>query len=412
MLRQISTALLLLAAIGAGAAHKVFSPRAKTLAVVAGSDWLGSPVAKLHGEAINISFDMLGRQYERLTYHIDRCEADWSLSGELFESDWLGGFNDNPIDDYEPSINTSVDYLHYSLRLPNARCRLKLSGNYRLTVSDEDGEPVLAAEFSLAEDAMQLGLSATTNTDTDINHRHQQVSLTLDYKGLRVTDPSEQIVAIVRQNGCEATQVAGARPDIVSGKGLQWGHCRDLIFPAGNEYRKFEFLATTHATMGLDRVDWDGSAWHVWPFTMEPRRNYLTDADADGSFIVRNSDNTETSTTCDYGLVHYQLKCDRLPEGCPAIEGAWTVDADASIYNMVWDEELRAYTAAIVQKQGYYSYRLLWKRDDGSLATLPSEGDYYQTENRYEAYIYYRPDGARTWRLVAHRSIKLGDKRL
>lgn len=410
-MRRIAIFLFLLSCLSGLARHTVFSPRAKSLVVVAGNNWLGSPVAQLHGGQINIAFDMLGREYERLIYHIDRCEADWSLCEDLFESDWLGGFNDNPIEDYEPSINTTAEYLHYSLRLPNDRCRLKLSGNYRLTVSDEAGDKILAAEFSLNEDAMSLGLSATTNTDIDINRAHQQVSLTLDYKGLRVTDPAEQIIAIVRQNGSETFQSVGARPDIISGRGLRWGHCKELIFPAGNEYHKYELLATDHPTMGIDRIEWDGTAWHAWPVLMEPRRNYLMDIDADGSFYIRNSDNQESDITCDYITVHHQLRAARLPEGHPVIEGAWTTDAESDIYNMEWDEEAALYHAPLLLKQGYYSFRLLWLHDDGRLTTLPTEGDYYQTENRYEAYIYYRPDAARTWRLVAYRSVVLGDKR-
>ena len=31
----------------------------------------------------------------------------------------------------------------------------------------------------------------------------------------------------------------------------QWTHCRDLIFPAGNVYRKFEMLDMNHTTMVL-----------------------------------------------------------------------------------------------------------------------------------------------------------------
>jgi hypothetical protein len=52
-------------------------------------------------------------------------------------------------------------------------------------------------------------------------------------------------------------------------------------------------------------------------------------------------------------------------------------------------------------KQGYYSYRLT--RADGS--TPDSEGSYYQTQNRYEAMVYYRSDGGRTWRLVGYREL-------
>ena len=38
---------------------------------------------------------------------------------------------------------------------------------------------------------------------------------------------------------------------------------------------------------------------------------------------------------------------------------------------------------------------------DGSFQPLPSEGSFYQTENKYQALVYYRGQGERTDRLVA-----------
>ena len=37
---------------------------------------------------------------------------------------------------------------------------------------------------------------------------------------------------------------------------------------------------------------------------------------------------------------------------------------------------------------------------DGSLSTSVVEGNYYETRNQYEIYVYYRPDGARYDRLL------------
>ena len=72
---------------------------------------------------------------------------------------------------------------------------------------------------------------------------------------------------------------------------MVWNHNSNLIFPGGNEYRKFETLDPTHATMGVERVSWDVNDYHAWIFTDEPRANYLYDEDANGTFCIRNSDN-------------------------------------------------------------------------------------------------------------------------
>lgn len=399
-------ALFLLAPLRLSACSEIYDPNVKTLQVVAGDDWLSPPVVTLGGEeALHVSFDELSHTYHRYIYHIDHCEADWTVSTELFESDYIEGFNDNTIDDYEGSINTTVLYTHYTLTLPNDRCSLKLSGNYRLTVYDEehDMRKVLQAEFRVVEPLMNVGLGVTANTDIDVRRSHQQVSVALDYGGLRVSNPGEQLSVVVMQNGLDDTRRTLPRPTYTTAQGLRWEHCRDLIFDAGNEYRKFEVLDVSHPTMGLDRITWDGSYYHAYPFTAEPRRNYLYDEDANGSFYIRNSDNVENDVTTDYVFVHYSLRADELPEGDVIVDGHWATDADRSAYRMAYDPAEQAYFATILQKQGYYSYQLRRLAPDGTVGTAPSEGSYYETENRYQAYAYYRAPGDRTWRLVGYR---------
>ncbi len=73
---------------------------------------------------------------------------------------------------------------------------------------------------------------------------------------------------------------------------------------------------------------------------------------------------------------------------------------------MHYDENDGTYNATILQKQGYYSFQYIMKTADGHFMIPPTEGNFYQTENRYQAYVYYKPTGARTWRLVAYRQIQ------
>jgi hypothetical protein len=249
---------------------------------------MNRPVMELgSGDRLKIGFDELSHDYHRFVYHLEHCEADWTVSDGLFESDWLVGFNDNPIENYQNSINTTVMYTHYTLTIPNDRCRLKLSGNYRLTVTDEDqdNEPVLDVEFYVVEPLMGVGLNVTTNTDVDHNQSHQQLSMTVNYNNLRVNNVDEEICTVVMQNWREETARNNVTPTFISSKGLAWEHNRSLIFLAGNEYHKFEVLDVSHPTMGIDRIRWDGEHYQVYPFPAMVRKNYLTD-----SFVLREKD--------------------------------------------------------------------------------------------------------------------------
>ena len=398
--------LSLLCPLALSAGNRIFSPQIKSLQAVVNQDFLSPAVMCLHTDDIlQIAFDELSHDYHRYVYTIERCEADWTPSEEMFESDWLEGFNAIVIDDHEQSVNTIIPYTHYQLQIPNSQCRLKMSGNYRLHIIDDESQKELACvEFMVTDQTMSLFMEASTNTDIDHNISHQQLSISLNYNNHIVTNPQEQIRMVVRQNDREDNSRLHVSPSFIQANGLRWQHHQQLIFDAGNEYHKYEVLDPSHPTMGIDYINWDGEQYQVYPFINEPRPHYIYDEDADGAFYIRNSDNRENDTASEYVWVNYRLKAPELPFGRIIIQGMWTTEAPET-YLMSYDQTERLYTASILQKQGYYSYQYLWQDQDGHLQTLPSEGNFYQTENRYQAYIYYKGTGERTWRLVSYRQL-------
>lgn len=393
--------------------NEIYDRGIASLQVVAGQQWLSLPIIKLgsHGpnKRINISFDDLTHTYHRYVYRIEHCEADWTVSDQLFSSDYIEGFQDgNTIDDIVESINTNTLYTHYSLQIPNEQCSLKMSGNYKLTVYDEnDGNrPMFTACFMVIEPAMGVALDVTTNTDIDINKAHQQVSMQVNYGGINVTDPMSQIKTVIMQNRRWDNAKVNPRPQYIMPDGLKWEHNRDLIFQAGNEYHKYEILDVDHPSMGIDRIVWDGNDYQVYPYVCTPRPNYLYDEDANGAFYIRNSDNIKNDISSEYVYVHYTLKTPQRFAGDIYVNGAWTNDQFTPEYLMTYDEINKCYTATIRQKQGYYSYQYVLVDDNGVSQAVPSEGSFYQTENKYQALVYYRGRGERTDRLVGYQEVQ------
>ena len=92
----------LLALTEAAARNVVYDPQVKTLQVVVNQDWLSPPVMRLGtDDVLNVGFDKLSHNFHRYVYRLEHCEADWSPSEDLFESDWLEGFNAIVIDDHD-----------------------------------------------------------------------------------------------------------------------------------------------------------------------------------------------------------------------------------------------------------------------------------------------------------------------
>ena len=360
------------------------------------------PVIQLNsGEQIQISFDNFRHEYHRFTYKIMHCEADWSPSTQLFSSDYLEGFSDNlVIEDIQESVNTNVEYTHYSFRLPNDQCRITQSGNYKVSVYDEDENLMLNACFMVVDPTMHVELSSTSNTDIDFNRVHQQVEMKLKYGNLPVIAPNNQIKTVVLQNGNWNDARVNMKPQFVLRDGLQWQHCRGFIFDAGNNYRKFECLSVDHPTMGIETIDWDDNNYHahLWPDL--PRRNYLYDESAQGVFVIRNSDDNGNDYLSDYVIVHFTLQTDATNDEI-YVSGGFTNYRLLPQYQMKYDAVTGNYTQSLLMKQGYYSYEYVRRNADGSIQLLPSEGNFYQTKNQYQALVYYRGTGERTDRLVA-----------
>ena len=385
--------------------NEILDKNIASLQVVANNDWLSLPIITLNSnDFVNISFDDLTHEYHRYCYKIEHCEADWQTSSALFDSDYIDGFaSGNTIDDVQESTNTVQLYTHYNISFPNNKCRPKISGNYRVTIYDENDEKhvVCRAYFMIVEPSMGVHLNVTTNTDIDINGKHQQVEMAVDYGNNIVSNPQTQIKTVVMQNSRWDNAVVNARPQYIKANGLQWIHCKDFIFDGGNEYRKFETLDVTHTTMGLESINWDGHNYHAWIWTDEPRPSYIYDKDANGAFLIRNSDNIDNDVNSDYIITHFRLKSPQTADPI-YINGFFTNDCFLPQYEMKWNEKNQQYEGELLLKQGYYSYQYLMMKPEGKLKPVPSEGNFYQTENTYQALIYFKANGDRTDRLVGY----------
>ena len=384
------------------------SEQIRTVQVIVNDDPLLPPVAKL-GDRVEIGFDELSHEYIRFIYKVEFCNADWSPATEIFESDYMEGFNGLPIEDYETSFNTTVLYTHYRFAFPNEDVRLLLPGNYRVKVySDErdaDEEPVLEACFSLLQPCMSIAGEVLTNTDIDFQQRHHQISYSVNFGGQRVVDPARELRTVVMQNRRWDTAVVNLPPNIQRATGVEWNHRRDLIFDAGSEFHKFEILDVRLNGMNVDRMAWIGEQYHATLFSNAPQRNYTYDSDVNGGYVIRHTGDEENDTHCEYLFVHFLLQRPQLLEGDVYVCGLWDNGSPNPECKMTYDEKTGMYECGVFLKQGYYNYQFR-QFVDGVGRTDLTEGDFYQTKNEYLILVYHRPQGARFDALVGYVILK------
>ena len=114
----LKTILLLLAPFSMLQANaqtqQIFDKNVRTLTLTVNDDPTLPPYMPLGGrQHIVIEWDEMSHDYKRYIYHIDHCDWDWQPTDGIFESDFLEGLNDQLIEDFEKSFNTTQIYTHY-----------------------------------------------------------------------------------------------------------------------------------------------------------------------------------------------------------------------------------------------------------------------------------------------------------
>ena len=403
LLRCFIALALPLLGLGVHAQENIcFSPRIKTLQVKVDGQWGAPPVVLLsRGHGVEVSFDDLQAQYQRYTYTITHCNADWTES-DLLTSEYMTGFSEQRIDDYEPAMGTEMSYCHYWLTLPNENTRLLASGNYRINIF-EDGEddPVAQACFSVLEPRVGVDIEVTANTDIDTYEEHQQVNFAVNYRGYQVSNPVNEFKYIVTQNHRWDNHVEDLRPTLMQVDRLVFNHNRALIFPAGNEYRRFEILDQYVPTMRVEHMEFNGDYYDATLFTDEQRINYLYDEDQNGRYYVRNEGDYHSDTESDYFITHFTLQMPKVPGGDVYLFGDLTNNRMEEDNKMEYNLIDHQYELTTTLKQGSYNYIYMYKGEDDDMGqTRPCEGDFHQTENEYYVYVYHRPFGQRYDKLI------------
>lgn len=388
----------------------LLAPDIRTLRTAVDGDTEKLPIITLGtSEQIEFSFDDMTHEYRRYTYRITHCNPDGAPTDDLFESDYVqSAAEEEVIDDYETSINTTVLYTHYRLALPNTHMRPLLAGDYRLTISreNEDGdvEPVVETYFGVTDNSVGVRPTCTTNTDIDWNDAHQQLSLRVDLGSLPLRDAATEVQTVVMQNRRFDNLVRNTPPTSQDANVLIWDHCRDFIFPAGNEYRKFEMLSTRYPGLHGESMRWYDPLYHNTLFPDAPRRNYLYDEDRNGRSIIRYESTSSPETEADYVVTHFRLVTLPVAGYDFYVSGNWASLPFSPDYRMTYNPQSEAYEADILLKTGYYNYLYLalpHGQTDGAALTAPAEGDFFQTENEYTILVYYKQTGTRYWKLAA-----------
>lgn len=354
------------------------------------------------GDRLALEFDALNGDEDDFYYKIKHYNFDWTVS-VLVQSEFMEGYDNQRIRNYENSFNTFQIYSHYRLVIPNQQTRgLKVSGNYMLFIYDSDNELVFSRKFMVSEDKANVGVTIKRARDIKYIEEKQRVDLVIASNRIQFNNPLQTVKAVIIQNNNLNTAITNLKPQYTIGNELIYKYDNETSFWGGNEYNNFENKDVRAANTGVQFVDLK-ELYHNYLFTNMVRFNrpYTYFPDINGNYVITNIDAQNPSIEADYVWMHFSLETlEDLKNKDIHIYGNFNNYAIDDSTKMTYDADNNIFINSMLLKQGFYNYKYVVVEPNGQLSEGAISGNYWQTENNYKVLVYYRDLGARYDRII------------
>ncbi len=371
---------------------------------------LNQPVAEFNtDETITVEFDDLSESIEQLEYTVIHCNYSWQRTNINF-MEYADGFEFNPLYEYQYSSGTMVQYRHYALSIPNSNLKLKLSGNYILQVVKQSNrqEIVLQQQFRVYEPKVKIDALVRQPVATSIQRTHQQVELTVNAAQLGKIDPDTDIVVLIDQNNQPYNKLIIKKPQYIDGDRLQYYTPTWPVFEGGNEFRQLNIKSFHYQTAEVQGIRLFDGVYHTMltPDTRVKSYRYTDSRDINGKYIIKCDDVTDSPTEADYTWVYFTLNNDLQFDGDIYLFGELTGWQLNPKFRMNFNPQSGNYEAKLFLKQGFYNYKYVFVSTGTATPDYNRiESTFYDTENGYTIYVYFKPYGARYWQLVGLQGV-------
>ena len=359
------------------------------------------PILRL-GEYVVLEFDALNGDEEDYYYKIQHFNFDWTPS-VLIKSEYMNGFDNQRIRNYENSFNTYQIYSHYKLTIPNQFTKgLRVSGNYMLSVYNNDGDLVFSRKFMIYEDKTNVGVNIKRSRDVQFIEEKQRVDIVISSNGMQFNNPLQTVKVIIVQNNNLNTAISNLKPQYTIGNQLIYKYDKETSFWGGNEYFYFENKDVRAANTGIRSIDLK-DLYHNYLYTNIERANrpYTYNPDINGNYVILNIDAENPSIEADYVWMHFSLKAsEALKDKTIHVYGNFNNYAIDDSTEMKYNTEYDIFQNTMLLKQGFYNYRFIVVNKDGSIDEGFIGGNFYQTENNYKVLVYYRDLGTRFDKII------------
>ncbi len=307
------------------------------------------PVLGLTGNAtLQLSFDDMEAEAKNYVYTVQHCDANWNPT-ELNEFDYIEGFSEGQIKDYEFSFKVQSNYTHYWLLLPNQDMQFRISGNYLLKVYEDEDEKrlVLTRRFLVLDNRLDVAGKAVRPAWVNKITTHQEIDFSVNFENLDIRSPQQELTAVVLQNGRWDNAIGGLKPLFIRQNSAVFDYQDKIIFPAGKEFRFLDARGIRYPDSRVVSLVQTPEGKYESVLEKDVKRGempYFESFDINGNFVIENLDlrnqNTGRGGPSNAGFFLNQLTPqeeknfeDRLASTSSAIDRAAILQERVSLLN-------------------------------------------------------------------------------
>ena len=391
--------------------NKMYKNNIKTVLFYRSGWEFSYPILELNSDKqLILEFDDLNDFVTDYSYTLIHCDSDWKPSN-LNPVEYLKGFEEEQIQDYESSFNTLVQYTHYRLSIPNKYMQPVISGNYLLLIYEgyERDNPIISRRFYMVDEQVDIDAVEKRSTIVSSINDSQEIEIILNDKKRLIYNPQDHLKVVISQNNNQNNIIELNTPDYIKGNIFEYSNPRKMKFKGGNEYRYFNVKNTKYVTDRINAIHFI-KPYYIFELYREKSEiilpySYAQDINGEMLIVADNIDNYELEA--DYVYVDFTLDYDfDLTTGNFYVYGAisgWDINESNK---MAYDFGDKAYKLRMLVKQGFYNYEYVFvSKEDEKIDLSYTEGNHYETENNYVIYVYYTPQGSEYDHLLGYKII-------
>jgi hypothetical protein len=399
-----------------------YFPSIKSIKLFQQNNQESLPIINLNSsDLLELHFDDLDGYVKTFYYTYQLCNADWS-EADINQFDYIKGFTQNRIFQSRPSSITLSKYVHYQAILPEKNCIPTKSGNYLLKVylNGDLDQVAFTKRMYVVNSIAAVGMQILQPFDNTIYKTHQKIQFSINTSQLNIYNPTQQLKVALLQNQRWDNAITNIQPSFMRENAFEYNGEQDCVFPAGKEYRWLDLRSFRFESDRIARKDESKNPIDVYvkPDATRVGQRYLFFKDLNGWYDIVTTDLVNNWWQTGYANVHFTY----VPENNQAytnedvyILGEFTGNDVGKDNKMEYNTEKGIYEKTLLLKQGYYAYTYVTKDSKVKKAKTSSEltdGDYWETENTYSLFVYYRSFSGRHDELIGFSTAnsKLGGR--